>query len=336
MKSYRFIALVAASCCLAISASASVNVEQLTEMAEAKHPEYRALRDAIVAQGEAVLPELDRIYADQSLDWEPRFAAGVCAEHIRRNPEIENLLEYDWTTLPGTESLWKAPLPLTGIPHGLMPYFRQKLVEEGLWFFYLEFFAEKETIDTFKPYHLLYETIGEFVAESSQGDIRQWAVWIAEKDVLANTDGKNCHSQYLAVFEQFVKDGTYPQGIQYFLSHLRLNGHIRYWAIESISDPSALESLLTMYANDEIVSVVINERLRTIRSDLALANMQMETLGVPGTPPAPKPPTPSPVAVSPSFQEKVPSERNISIFVLFVSAIVAGIVFFANKRRHRP
>ncbi len=48
MKSYRFIALVAASCCLAISASASVNVEQLTEMAEAKHPEYRALRDVII------------------------------------------------------------------------------------------------------------------------------------------------------------------------------------------------------------------------------------------------------------------------------------------------
>ena len=295
MKFCRFLALVTAISYLAITASASVTVQQLTEMAEAKHPEYRALRDAIVAQGEAVLPELDRIYADQSLDWKPRFAAGVCAEHIRRNPEIENLLEYDWTTLPGTESLWKAPLPLTGIPHGLMPYFRQKLVEEGLWFFYLEFFAEKETIESFKPYHLLYETIGEFVAESSQGDIRQWAVWIAEKDVLANTDGKNCHSQYLAVFEQFVKDGTYPQGIQYFLSHLRLNGHIRYWAIDSISDTSAIESLLPMYANDEIVLIVINERLRTICSASTSSNTLPETtlpetLNVPGTSSATTPP----------------------------------------------
>ena len=48
MKSCWCITLVAASFCLAISASASVTVQQLTEMAEAKHPEYRALRDVII------------------------------------------------------------------------------------------------------------------------------------------------------------------------------------------------------------------------------------------------------------------------------------------------
>ena len=208
------------------SGSAKNMTDDLFLLKELSGAEYVLRRDAITKQGSSILSDLDNI-ASSDRDWELSLYASICSERIRRSKDIDALLNYDWKHLPGTESLWEGPLSLTGIPDGLEPFFRQKLLHESLWFFYLEIYAGKQVTDQWSNYRLLYETIPNFIMDCSQGNIRQIAARIAEKDVLNNTDGDCCSSEYLKAFSDFVKDGTYPQGQKHFLSHLRLNGHLR-------------------------------------------------------------------------------------------------------------
>ena len=240
-------------------------VDDMLSLADLRGEEYIHKRELIVQRGTDILPEVDALASNHS-DWELSLYASICAEHIRRGKDIDILLNYDWKKLPGTESLWDGLLPLTGIPHGFEPFFRQKLLQDGLWFLYLEIYAGKLSTDSFSSYRLLYETIPAFVVECSQGDIRQMAARIAEKDVLRNTAENTCSSDYLHAFSVFVEDGTYPQGKQYFLSYLRLNGHLRTWALKDISDTVVINELVSRYSDDNLVQIALKEHLRRLNS----------------------------------------------------------------------
>ncbi len=299
--------------------------------------EYIHHRDTIVQRGSAILPDLDKLATDEN-DWELALYASVCAEHIRRGADIDALVNYDWKQLPGTESLWNTPLPATGIPRGFEPFFRQKLIQDGLWFLYLEIYAGKQNIDSLSKYRLLYETIPRFVVECSQGDIRQTAARIAEQDVLRNTEDNSCSSKYLKAFSAFVEDGTYPQGIQYFLSHLRLNGHLRAWVLNDIKDIRTIEALYSQYSSDKLVLIALNQHLQTIRSitDTVSSNITVQQSSAPLALSATDPPSILPLAESLLVQEEGHPRRSPIVPTAVVIAALAGTAFLLLKRRRRP
>ena len=312
--------------------------DDLFLLKELNGTEYALQRDAITQRGPSILSDLDNIASNDS-DWELSLYASICSERIRRSKDIDALLNYDWKHLPGTESLWEGPLPLTGIPDGLEPFFRQKLLHDSLWYFYLEIYAGKQVTDPWSNYRLLYETIPNFVVDCSQGNIRQIAAQIAEKDVLNKTDGDSCSSEYLNAFSDFVEDGTYPQGQQYFLSHLRLNGHLRTWVLKGISDMTVIEALVSQYSDDPLVQIALNQHLQSLRSVNAHAltsipkNTPIPLLASPPTEtpseiPVPEVPT-GPVEDSPRSSFSV---TKIAVIV----TVLAGTAFLLLKRRHRP
>jgi hypothetical protein len=215
MKSCWCTTLVAASFCLAISASASVTVQQLTEMAEAQRPEYRTLRDAIVAQGEAVLPELDRIYADQSLDWKPRFAAGVCIEHIRRADDLQAFLNHDWRNEPGFRDA--GPFLATGYPRDCAPIIQKVEAEYGLWFYYMEVYAQKIFPEKdSKDYRLRGMGNMRVVLQACcQNEVHFFAAKMAEAMFIRYQNIRPLTEPavlYLEDLAAYVADGTYPEG----------------------------------------------------------------------------------------------------------------------------
>ncbi len=291
MKSYGLIVTVAASFCFAISVSASVTVQQLTEMAEAKHPEYRALRDAIVAQGEAVLPELDRIYADQSLDWEPRFAAGVCIEHIRRADDLQAFLNHDWWNESGFSDA--GPILATGYPRDGAPIVKKVEAEYGLWFYYLEVYSakiypEEDTAD--------YRILGKMrsvLVDDSQGEERFFAARIA-----ARMFDEHCPPRelimgplegYLEDLAAYVTDGTYPDGREFIFKHLNAYHPILTTFLENEKNVLFLEEMQHRYPDDSRLQKLIRKQISRTLADSTdtppEASSDAKKTSVPGPPP---------------------------------------------------
>ncbi len=120
------LALVAALALLPAPARADEALRTaVVALAAERGPAYVAARDEIVAQGEAALPELDRLAAGE--DWRVAAAARACAGWIR-NGETYRLFVDDApvVTAAGTMRYTRGPVPYDDV---LVPL----LVERLLW-----------------------------------------------------------------------------------------------------------------------------------------------------------------------------------------------------------
>ncbi len=318
---------------------ASVTVQDLTTMANAKHPEYRGLRDAIVSQGESVLPELDRIYNDQSLDWKPRFAAGVCIEHIRRADDLHAFLSHDWLSEPGFREA--GPILATGYPRDCGPIVHKVKASYGLWFYYLEVYAKRiyPEEDT-KDYRILGTR--SVLVENSRGEARFFAARMAgmmfDENCPPNELIMGPLEGYLEDLSTFVSDGTYPEGKELIFKHLNAYHPILLTFLDNERDVLFLEKVAHDYPNDKRLQKRIRNRLRDLRSDTLLvpSNTPLEPpterMETPAQEPSPLPP----VAESTLVSEKDHKRRSLIAPIAAVLVVLAGTAFLLLKRRRRP
>ena len=327
MNVSRLIFIAVACFCSANSVSATVTIQQLTEMTEAKHPEYRVLRDVIVAQGETILPELDRIYGDQSLNWKPRFAAGVCIEHIRRENDIQKFLNHNWWNEPGFCDA--GPILATGYPRDCFPIVQKVEEKYGLWFYYLELFANKIIAYEETTNYRIIGRVSAAILGCQDPDIRYFGSRIVE--LLFNDNAfsqKRIDGQteiYLKELISYVDDRTYPEGKATIYNHLDSYGLTIRTFFAKETDVQILSRLQIKYEGNPYVSELIRRQFKIIEagtdapSPLSVKRHGMDMII--------SSKNPSPEVISTPVDEKKSSEDSINVFKISIVCIMFLPVF---------
>ena len=110
---------------------------KLLEAANATGINYPALREQIVSQGQAIVPELKALQDEKGAHWKLRVMAGICLEYIQKGDEITSFLRIKWWEEPGLKENpgWKNHM---NRPNNFSEVVTSKMCKLKLECFYLE------------------------------------------------------------------------------------------------------------------------------------------------------------------------------------------------------
>ena len=238
--------------------------ESLCLLNDLFNEDYQKARNEIVESGTSVLPELVHL-RDYDPDWKVRLYAGICAERIDRGDEIDSLIRHRWDDDPETAEMFaRARLYLKPmLPPGGSEPFRRKLEKEGLWFLYLESYAEKTNEQDW--FHVFMGSSALWFPRILQNQLRLLAGHIAEENVKRNFNNGLLGGPAWQTLMEFVSDGTYPEGRTTLLEHLDFTSDFPYCAIETETNESTILSLLEQYSDNKDVSGILRYQLYRIR-----------------------------------------------------------------------
>jgi hypothetical protein len=111
----------------------------LREAAAAKGEPYIEARNRLVAKGTDIVPELEKVLADDRADWRERAMAGIAIERIAKGDRIVALINHDWRNDPALrdEPGW-IDTPGGPFHEKLGEVVRQKVDEAQLNYHYLD------------------------------------------------------------------------------------------------------------------------------------------------------------------------------------------------------
>lgn len=204
-------ALALAIGCIPLLAAWPMTLHDLEEMATQTRDAYVGRRSKIVSEGTAALPQLDVWLANEAMDWRLRVCAGVCAERIRYGALIDALGSKCWEEDPLYDRSWR--VTATGYPDELPALVALRLQEAGFWYHYIEVLWKRIPPDGTR---LAQSTVlyGE-VARMAEGLPRYFAARVVEDHITEALAARNLFwTQYYRALEEYVQDGTYPDGLR--------------------------------------------------------------------------------------------------------------------------
>lgn len=124
----------------------------LASAASVRGQSYLEARRAILDLGKDASPLLTQAASDPKLRWQQRLVARICYERTFRGDEIEALRRYDWRKHPQYDKRWEMSIVGARIRLGTIAV--PKLVDAGLWYYYIELAwkgTEEYAVEPFNP-----------------------------------------------------------------------------------------------------------------------------------------------------------------------------------------
>ena len=238
------------------------------ELAKTKEESIRSwsgIRDAILAIGPSATNDLAHAAADENLDWRERFMANVCLERLVqpdvRDAFFANPLKDD------PERNQNRIYTAAGYAFEDIPLFERRLVEKGYWFGALELFAMMLPEDHVDP---LWKLVGPTIFKQAPQCIRRTAAAISETYSMEYIATKSIvASDFPCWLEQYVMDGTYPEGNDTFLQVLATYPDCDFlplqYTVEHSTDHALLESLIPCFSNRPQKVSMLRRRIDRLR-----------------------------------------------------------------------
>lgn len=249
-----------------VAATCFAGVEdELAKTKEASIRSWSGIRDVILAIGPSATNDLVRAAADANLDWRERFMANVCLERLvepeTRNAFFSNPLKDDSERNPNR--IYTA----AGYAFEDIPLFEKRLIEKRYWFGALELFAMMSPEDGMDP---LWKLVGPAVFKQAPQSIRRTAAAISETYSIEYVATKSIGASGFPYWlEQYVMDGTYPEGNDTFLQVLATYPDCDFlqlqYAVEHTADHALLESLIPCFSNRSQKVSMIRQRIDRLR-----------------------------------------------------------------------
>ena len=310
--------------------------DELAKTKEASIRSWSGIRDAILAIGPSATNDLAHSAADENLDWRERFMANVCLERLSNGNRRDNFFKNPVRDDPERDPGWI--VMATGYAREEIPLVEKRLVENGFWFGVLESFASMDSDPgTCDP---IFGASSVIIDDVAPLEIRRTAARIAEVFTIRFMDGVDEYvGSRMRVFKRYVKDGTYPEGVETILRLLASQKNCSYVELEDIvertGDIDLLESLIPCFSNHPPKVWMIRRRIDQLCESSA-PKAESHPAFNPGPGQAEREEEPVPVIEKNSSSESGPNDkrhpRSRRVFARIVLvAVLAAFLFFFRR-----
>jgi hypothetical protein len=122
---------------LAKGVTGQSTLDLVQQASRASGTNYIDLRNRVVAQGDAAVPQLQTILNAIEKPWAERVMAGICLDRIQKGAVIQEILQKDWRNDPAVKDLpgWKTRL---GLPRELGALIVNQIKDANVPYYCLE------------------------------------------------------------------------------------------------------------------------------------------------------------------------------------------------------